>query len=306
MGLARNRKPRCYNFNPGLGMLCGPRNPAICVMPVAPPSSRRLIPESQLMFSAELARVVGLEGAVLVQQLKSVYQHQPATLRDGLGWLHVSHAYLLELMPFWDLDTLLAVCAHMEELGLLRIDRGSAASGCLLLALEETADLAAEPPAQTAPSPPQRAAGAATTDTGPTPTGSSSRAATAAKNRENRPAVPAEAGRGRGALRSGEGEPLPPDFVPSEDMLELLERFHGVPRNFALAQLEDFTLYWRERGSAGHAWQNRFKQHVQWHWKRHQQERAGASHGGEHEAGGTRRTRDSSLEHDLTDTSWAD
>jgi hypothetical protein len=34
----------------------------------------------------------------------------------------------------------------------------------------------------------------------------------------------------------GEGQPLPPDFTPSEDMLELLERFHGVPRAFALQQ----------------------------------------------------------------------
>jgi hypothetical protein len=238
------------------------------------------IDDTQLQFSAELAAAVGLEEAVLVQQLKTVYRHQPAAQRDGLRWLHVSHAYLLDLLPFWDLPTLLRVCDSLATLGLLRVDRDRSARDCLLLALEEGLPVPAPVPApRQAPEPvahpPAAAAGTTRRDAaGPRP-------------------------------RRGEGEPLPPDFAPSEDMLELLERFHGVPRAFALAQLEDFTLYWRERGSAGHAWQNRFKQHVQWHWRK-QQEQTGGSHGGEHEAGGTRRTRDSSLEHDLTDTSWAE
>jgi hypothetical protein len=267
-------------------------------MPGFSPPSRSLIPESQLTFSAELARTVGLEGAVLLQQLKDVYRHQPATPRGGLGWLHVSHAYLLELMPFWDLATLLAVCSRMEELGLLRLDRRGAAAGCLLLAVDESAGRDAA----------RRVSG--NLDTPPAPAARSPQPETtpAAQSPNDRP--PADDGAApaprRRKFRAGEGEPLPPDFVPDEDMLELLERFQGVPRAFALAQLEDFTLYWRERGSAGHAWQNRFRQHVQWHWKKHQQERAGPTHGGKHEAGGTRRTRDSSLEHDLTDTSWAD
>ncbi|MEM9314691.1 MAG: DnaT-like ssDNA-binding domain-containing protein [Pseudomonadota bacterium] len=253
-------------------------------MPAPRSSLGGLIPEPQISFSAELARAVGVEGAVLIQQIKSVYQHQPATARDGLAWLHVSHAYLLELMPFWSPEQLLSICDAVEELGLLRIDRQHGASGCLLLAIDE-GGVRSPAPAPSAPPP------SAYPEHKRTPTRQKSAAE-------------------RALPRSGTGEPLPPDFTPSEDMLELLERFHGVPRGFALAQLEDFTLYWRERGSAGHAWQNRFKQHVLWHWKRHQQEHAGLArggvHGGGHTAGGARRTRDSSLEHDLTDTSWAD
>ncbi|MEO1079998.1 MAG: DnaT-like ssDNA-binding domain-containing protein [Pseudomonadota bacterium] len=251
-------------------------------MPAPRSPMGNLIPDPQISFSAELARAVGVDGAVLIQQLKSVYQHQPATVREGLAWLHVSHAYLLELMPFWSPEQLLSVCEAMEGLGLLRIDRQHGASGCLLLAIDDGSGI--RPPE---PAPSRRGV-----------------------QETNRRPTRAKGTAERLALRSGAGEPLPPDFAPSEDMLELLERFHGVPRGFALAQLEDFTLYWRERGSAGHAWQNRFKQHVQWHWKRHQQEQAGivrgGEHGGGHAAGGTRRTRDSSLEHDLTDTSWAD
>ena len=42
-----------------------------------------VIPASQLVFSAELAETLGLEEAILVQQLRSLYQHLPATTVDG-------------------------------------------------------------------------------------------------------------------------------------------------------------------------------------------------------------------------------
>jgi hypothetical protein len=90
-------------------------------------------------------------------------------------------------------------------------------------------------------------------------------------------------------------------------MLELLELFHSVPREFALQQVEDFTLYWRERGTAGHAWQNKFRQHVLFQWERYQQSRGGSGeHTQERGSGGTGRTRDRSLAQDLSDTSWAE
>ena len=82
-------------------MLIGPSTPARFTM-----SARRLIPDPQLQFSASLAATVGLEEAVLIQQLKCVYLHQPAVRRDGRDWLHLSHDYLLNLLPFWDGETL--------------------------------------------------------------------------------------------------------------------------------------------------------------------------------------------------------
>lgn len=244
-------------------------------------NSSRLVPESQLLFCAELAAAIGLEEAVLLQQLKGLYRHQPATRRDGVAWLHISHAYLLDLLPFWDLPALLRLCDGLERIGLLRVDRGNAARYCLLIAIDEPPAAGQERVAAPAP---------ATMPAAPPA------APAAAVARREAPAAP----------RRGEGEPLSRDFQPSEDMLELLERFHGVPRGFALAQLEDFTLYWRERGSAGHAWQNKFKQHVQFQWARYQQEQSGTANGEQRGTGAARRTRDSSLEHDLTDTSWAE
>ncbi|WP_051403793.1 DnaT-like ssDNA-binding domain-containing protein [Congregibacter litoralis] len=250
---------------------------------------RPLIPDSQLVFSAELAAAVGLAEAVLLQQIKGLYLHQPATRRDGLAWLHVSRAYLLQLLPFWNPRELESVCESLESLGLLCIDRQTAAQDCLLLAINES-------PASTAASTSQ--ASHASASTTPAKAAAPTMATPATERKAPAAAMP------RPAKRTG--EPLPPDFQPSEDMLELLERFHGVPRGFALQQIEDFTLYWRERGSAGHAWQNRFKQHVQFQWARQQQETTGVDHGGQRGTGAARRTRDSSLESDLTDTSWAE
>ncbi|WP_439107124.1 DnaT-like ssDNA-binding domain-containing protein [Congregibacter sp.] len=256
-------------------------------------ASRPLIPDSQMVFSAELAAVVGLAEAVLLQQIKGLYHHQPATRRDGLAWLHVSRAYLQQLLPFWSLDELQGVCDSLEALGLLRIDRQTAAQDSLLLAINEGSGVEHTPVTKAAS--PQ----SPSTRTSP-PAATSGVPASSIESKEKAP---------RGVMpRPGKrtGEPLPPDFQPSEDMLELLERFHGVPRAFALQQIEDFTLYWRERGSAGHAWQNRFKQHVQFQWARQQQETTGVDHAGQRGTGTTRRTRDSSLESDLTDTSWAE
>jgi hypothetical protein len=262
-------------------MLCGRSLRALVTM-----AAGRLIPDSQLVFSAELAASVGLEEAVLLQQIKGLYLHQPATRREGLAWLHISHAYLLALLPFWSADDLKRICQSLEGLGLICIDHRSAARDSLLVAIND------------APSYPAAAAGSAVTAaTSPAPS-----------RHERDLQTPATVASASAAPRPGkrEGQPLPPDFQPSEDMLELLERFHGVPRSFALQQIEDFTLYWRERGSAGHAWQNRFKQHVQFQWARQQQETTGVDHAGQRGTGTARRTRDSSLEHDLTDTSWAE
>ncbi|WOJ96794.1 DnaT-like ssDNA-binding domain-containing protein [Congregibacter brevis] len=255
---------------------------------------RPLIPDSQLVFSAELAAAVGLAEAVLLQQIKGLYLHQPSTRRDGLAWLHVSRAYLLQLLPFWNPEELQSICDSLESLGLLSIDRKTAAQDSLLLAINEApirepavttqAPKVSQPAVESAPAPmPVRKS--TTTNV-------------------NSKAVTPGATTPRPSKRTG--EPLPPDFQPSEDMLELLERFHGVPRGFALQQTEDFTLYWRERGSAGHAWQNRFKQHVQFQWARQQQESTGVDNAGQRGTGAARRTRDSSLESDLTDTSWAE
>jgi hypothetical protein len=262
-------------------MLCGRSDQADSSMP-----QPGAIPDTQLVFSAELAQTLGLEEAVLVQQLHGLYRHLPATRSDGLAWLHVSTAYLRQLMPFWNDADFQRIGQSLEAQGLLHIDHQRASAGSLLYALAGA--LRSELPAAAA---------------GPARDTAATDAPPGGRPETSRPPAPRS---GQRPAR-GEGQPLPPDFTPSEDMLELLERFHSVPRAFALQQAEDFILYWRERGSAGHAWQNKFKQHVLFHWARYQQGQ-GATGGntGQRGTGTAHRTRDRSLEQDLTDTSWAE
>ncbi|MCX4025466.1 hypothetical protein H0A36_04735 [Endozoicomonas sp. SM1973] len=87
-------------------------------------------------------------------------------------------------------------------------------------------------------------------------------------------------------------QPLPKDFMPEPRYIQWLEKHHGVPPKFTLAQLPEFKLYWLETGEARKAWQNKFKNHVIYQWKRQQSERQ-------------QRPHRSTIE-ELTDCSWAD
>lgn len=65
---------------------------------------------------------------------------------------------------------------------------------------------------------------------------------------------------------------------PDEDLLQLLSLNHGIPRDFALEQLEDFLLYWRSRGDSHHAWPSRFRAHVLRRWREREQADAQREH----------------------------
>ncbi|WP_426417327.1 DnaT-like ssDNA-binding domain-containing protein [Aestuariirhabdus sp. LZHN29] len=96
-------------------------------------------------------------------------------------------------------------------------------------------------------------------------------------------------------LTTGSGartEPLPQDFLPEGVYIEWLQQHYGIPPAFTLEQLPDFKLYWLETGEARKAWQNKFKNHVIYQWKRKQSEREQNPH---------RTTAEK-----LTDTSWSD
>lgn len=73
-------------------------------------------------------------------------------------------------------------------------------------------------------------------------------------------------------------QPLPKDFMPSSEIVEFLEEHIGIPPEFIKTQLIDFKLYWNETGEARKAWQNKFKSHVIYQWKRNQSETGQRSH----------------------------
>ena len=95
-------------------------------------------------------------------------------------------------------------------------------------------------------------------------------------------------------------------WQPSGDVFDILRLSH-IDTQFAQSLVPEFIVYWRDSNQAQTSWNSKFIQHVKHHWaKRHQIEQAGQRNGGHKETSTTSRTRDRSLQQDLTDTSWAE
>jgi len=95
-------------------------------------------------------------------------------------------------------------------------------------------------------------------------------------------------------------------WLPTEDVFDILRMSH-IDTGFAQSLLPEFIVYWKDSNQAHTSWNSKFLQHVKYHWaKRHQIEQAGTSHAGQPGSNPTGRTRDRSLQEDLTDTSWAE
>lgn len=214
-----------------------------------------LLPEPPLWFSPGLAETIGLEEAILLQQLASLLGHRQPASRDGRAWLGVEGAWFEANLPFWGPQDIQRIARSLAEKGLIHLQLPPPRPGDLLyLALDE----AHGGPGPTA-EPIQPAAGSPRAPTAPTPGAGS-------------PVRAGELPRARRGART-----LPADWSPSEDLLRMLEWQHGIPRDFILEQREEFVFYWRERGEPGHAWENKFRQHVLSLWRRHQQQKAEAA-----------------------------
>jgi hypothetical protein len=95
-------------------------------------------------------------------------------------------------------------------------------------------------------------------------------------------------------------------WQPGADVYDILRLSH-IDTDFALSLLPEFIVYWKDSNQALTSWNSKFLQHVKYHWaKRHQINQAETKHGGQAGPHSTGRTRDRSLEQDLTDTSWAE
>ena len=195
-----------------------------------------LVPERQLVFSPGLAATIGLEEAILLQQVSLEQSYSQPSIRRGLAWFTMERERLLQQLPFWSAIDLHRILRSLVDKGVILVDSPPIHSHPqLVVALNE-------PVTQPGQASSVHAAGA----------------------REPVAAAPA----GRAAAR------LPENWSPGENLLQLLALNHNIPRQFALDQLEDFIFYWRERGDSSHAWENKFRQHVTARWRRAQQDTA--------------------------------
>ena len=104
---------------------------------------------------------------------------------------------------------------------------------------------------------------------------------------------------------STEPKRITDDWQPIADVFDILRLSH-IDIEFARSLLPEFIVYWKDSNQTQTSWNSKFIQHVKYHWaKRHQFEQADNSHARQQGSNTAGRTRDRSLQEDLTDTSWA-
>ena len=97
---------------------------------------------------------------------------------------------------------------------------------------------------------------------------------------------------------------IPRNWEPDTSVYETL-RLAGIEQTDARALLPEFVMYWVDSNEVHTSWNSKFLQHVK---RQCRSAGYGEQHGGETGrggAGGGHRTKDRSLNDDLTDTSWA-
>jgi hypothetical protein len=77
------------------------------------------IPEHQLAFSPALAATIGLEEAILLQHLGELFRHHRVENRDNFDWLTVERQWLLDTMPFWDVNDLQRISKSLVDKGVI-------------------------------------------------------------------------------------------------------------------------------------------------------------------------------------------
>lgn len=159
--------------------------------------------------------------------------HEVGSCRPGRaqGWFEVELQTLAQLLPFWERAQLQRVCASLVDKGVLQ---ARWETDPLQFSFNER---------DCAPAPRER--------------------------RRNPSAAAADAP--RAPLRPRGATLLGRDWRPDEDLLQMLELNSGIPREFALEQLEDFIFYWTDRAEVSHAWASRFRSHVLHSWRRREQ-----------------------------------
>lgn len=203
-----------------------------------------LVPERTLLFSPALAATIGLEEAVLLHLLHDLSLSRRGTVLRGLHWFDIEFQLLEQLLPFWSSTDLSRVRSNLAAKGVIHFDE-TAPGDQLRYAFEPTR--------------------AAATQAKPQPARSTA-------DDTDRPGI---APRNHSPLRPiGGATLLPANWQPADDLLQLLAMHHAIPRNYSLSQVEDFVLYWRERGEVSHAWASRFRQHVLRQWRLSQQQQA--------------------------------
>ena len=244
--------------------------------------SASLIPDRQLTFSPELAEIIGLEEAVLLQELG-------AQLTDRDEWTSLSLESLQRNLSFWSADHIALLIDKLVTLGIVNRAPGDNADTVLL-----SAAAAASAIQQATAVSPSLTAGASDSLWQPSDALQELLVLNHAIPRSfvdsaKTHFVPTQGsevdtqfrqyilGRWRDTQRLEARQqpsqafeiaapaPFGRDWTPNQDALEILEQA-GIDIVFAESVRSEFILYWSERGGPPKEVNSRFVEHVRRRW----------------------------------------
>jgi hypothetical protein len=221
-----------------------------------------LVPERMLVFSPDLAAAIGLQEAVLLHVLHDLSTVQ---ILSHAQWFSAELEVLERLLPFWNRAELQRISKNLVDQGILLVDHAPLTDGSQLrfqFHSGQTHKTPAHDATQARSKEPAFKTEAAYKNDH-TRTAKTYSPADATTKRVSAVAEAPQAIRGASLLDS--------QWQPQEDTLQMLA-MKNIPRQFALAQLEEFVFYWRERGKAEYAWDNKFRKHVIERWQKNLQQ----------------------------------
>lgn len=192
--------------------------------------SSSLLPERPLLISPTLAATIGLEEAVMLQELAWLIAQRPTRAHKNRQWLELSDAQLLEAFPFWALVDIKRVQSSLQGMGMLLIDPATSSAQSYFFAIDEA-------------------------------TGSAS------ATRQQAPAT--SAGSHQTTQIPGGATLMPPNWQPEADWIQYgLQQ--GVPEAFMHSLVPEFVSYWRDRAQARPSWGMVFYKHALREWRNEQ------------------------------------
>jgi hypothetical protein len=237
-----------------------------------------LIPDRQLTFSPELAATIGLEEAVLLQELG-------IRLSDS-QWATYNLSTLQQSLPFWSADHILVLVKRLVDLGILsQAAQGQANQLMLRVAASSSINPinpAAENRSVTHREPSTWEPNAALVELLTLNHGIPEHIVRQAQQsflpnsgreadtqfRQHVLAHWRQQPPQRHAFEVQTPVPFGRNWQPSEDALEILLQA-GIDARFAESVRAEFVLYWTERGGAPKEINSRFVEHVRRRWLRH-------------------------------------
>ncbi|MCX2982768.1 hypothetical protein EYC98_18045 [Halieaceae bacterium IMCC14734] len=260
-----------------------------------------LIPETQLQFSPALAATIGVEEAILLQHLGTVFTHRTPETRNGYAWLTIERRWLLDTLPFWTAVDLHRVSKSLADKGVILV--GSPPlheSEIFLFAINELQEKAPAKPRPAEPPPNAQRASAGLIATSWSPSEDLLQMLALNHNISRQFALDQLEDfvfywRERGEVshawenkyrqhvlsrwrhqQQHEAERFAPDqnskldnsWRPSADALEILQRSE-VSQAFMEDAIPEFILYWRERNATVKELNSKFIHHIRRQWARY-------------------------------------